>query len=235
MNRKLMLKALARGMVAGIAACFMFGAMASPDTWEIDPETGRRIAPGLPPLSSTLPKITLLTQDNKKVRLYEDLIKDKIVMINMFYINCEDGKCPGVAANLAKLQKKLGKKLGRDVHIYSISLDPEKDTPKELKKYAQSVGARPGWTFLTGEKDDIEALRRRLGFWSPDPVRDAKRFSHTGILLLANDKLDRWMATPSMGKIKIIMRDLDIVTQQVAVYPESLRRNNKVVVHPQRL
>ncbi len=234
MNRKLMLKALGSVAVASFAACFMLGAIASPDTWEIDPETGRRISPGMAAVSSSLPKITLLTQDNKKVRLYEDLIKDKIVMINMFYINCEDGKCPGVAANLAKLQKKLGKKLGRDVHIYSISLDPEKDTPKELKKYAQSVGARPGWTFLTGEKDDIDALRRRLGFWSPDPVRDAKRFSHTGILLIGNDKLDRWMATPSMGKIKIIMRDLDIVTQQVAVYPESLRGNNKVVVHPQR-
>lgn len=235
MNRRLMLKALGRGMVAGIAAFFMIGAMASSDTWEIDPETGRRIAPGLPPLSSTLPKITLVTQDNKKVRLYEDLVKDKIVMINMFYINCEDGKCPAVAANLVKLQKKLGKKLGRDVHLYSISLDPERDTPKEMKKYAQSVGARPGWTFLTGEKEDIEALRRRLGFWSPDPVRDAKRFSHTGVLMMGNDKLDRWMGSQAMGKIKIIMRDLDIVTQQVAVYPESLRGNNKVVVHPQRL
>ena len=230
MNRRSMLKTLG----GGVAAYFIPSAMASTDHWEIDVETGRRIASPTP-LSHTLPKVTLLTQDNMKVRVYEDLIKDKIFLINMFYINCPDGRCPGVAANLVRLQNKLGKKLGRDVHIYSISLDPENDNPKALKKYAESFDAKPGWTFLTGEKADIEALRRRLGFWSPDPVRDANRISHTGILMMGNDKLDRWMATPSMGHIKIIMRDLNILTQQVAVYPESLRGNNKVMIHPHRL
>jgi len=95
------------------------------------------------------PNVKLQTQDGKTVRFYDDLIKGKIVTINFFYAKCE-GICPTVTANLARVQKLLGERMGRDIFMISISLKPETDTPAVLKEYAEMFKAKPGWTFLTG-------------------------------------------------------------------------------------
>src|SRR5262245_59497484 len=74
-----------------------------------------------------LHNVTLRTQDNKEVRFYDDLIKDKTVIINFFYTSCDGKLCDSGTRNLVELQKKLGDRLGRDVFIYSITFDPEHD------------------------------------------------------------------------------------------------------------
>ncbi|MBI4595561.1 MAG: SCO family protein [Candidatus Tectomicrobia bacterium] len=91
--------------------------------------------------------VVLYTHENKAVRFFDDLIKDKIVLINFIYVNCTDGICPPTTANLIKVQELLGERLGRDVFIYSITLDPEHDTPGVLKKYAETFGTKPGGFF----------------------------------------------------------------------------------------
>ena len=108
------------------------------------------------------PNVKLKTQDGKVVRFYEDLIKDKIVIIDFMYSQCK-GTCETGTANLVQVQKALGDRLGREVFIYSITLDPEHDTSDVLKAYAEKHGAKPGWTFLTGNAEDITALRNKLG------------------------------------------------------------------------
>ena len=93
------------------------------------------------------------------MRFYDDLIKDKVVVINFMYAQCE-GICVPVTQNLKRVQNLLGKRVGRDIFMYSITLKPEEDTPEKLKHYVQMHKLKPGWTFLTGKPDEIQTLRR---------------------------------------------------------------------------
>ena len=102
-----------------------------------------------------------------------------------------------MTANLVKVQKLLGDRVGKDVWMYSITLTPEDDTPEVLNEYAQRFGVKPGWLFLTGKPEDIELLRRNLGFSYPDPIRDADNSQHTGLLRLGNEPYDWWAGCPS--------------------------------------
>src|SRR5256885_10537961 len=94
------------------------------------------------------PNVTLLTQDNQPVRFYDDLVKDKIVMFNFFYVSCT-GTCPASTANLVKVQQMLGNRAGRDIFMYSISLKPREDRPAQLKEYQEMHGIKAGGTLLT--------------------------------------------------------------------------------------
>jgi protein SCO1/2 len=151
------------------------------------------------------PNVMLTTQDGKKVRFYDDLIKDKIVLLNFFYARC-DGICPGTTANLVKVQRLLGDHVGRDVFMYSITLKPEQDTPAVLKSYAQAYKAGPGWTFLTGEPQDIELLRRKLGFTNPDPALDAVKSQHIGMLRYGNEPRQLWAGCPGLAHASYIVK-----------------------------
>ena len=143
------------------------------------------------------PNVSLLTQDNQRVRFYDDLVKDKIVMFNFFYVSCT-GICPASTANLVKVQHALGDRVGRDIFMYSISLKPREDRPKQLKEYVEMHGITPGWTLLTGKPDDCELLRRHLGFADADPIRDRDIANHIGLVVYGNERLDSWAACPAL-------------------------------------
>jgi protein SCO1 len=149
------------------------------------------------------PDVILTTHEGKPVRFYEDLIKDKVVVINMMYAECE-GVCPGITANMARVQKLFGDQVGRDVFFYSFTLKPEKDDPKALKAYAKMHGAGPGWLFMTGKPADIELLRRKLGFTNPNPELDKDTSQHIGNLRYGNEPLMLWAACPGLAKAKFI-------------------------------
>ena len=108
------------------------------------------------------PNVPLVTQDGKTVQFYDDLLKDKKVLVNFMFTSC-DQVCPLDTAKMLQVQKTLGARVGRDIFIYSISLDPDNDTPKALKDYAERFGAGPGWLFLTGKREDIDKVRAKLG------------------------------------------------------------------------
>jgi protein SCO1/2 len=145
------------------------------------------------------PNVLLTTHRGKQVRFYDDLIKDKIVLINFMYVKCE-GVCPGITANLVRVQKLLGERLGRDVFMYSFTLKPEEDTPGVLRDYAEAYKIGRGWSLLTGAAADMELLRRKLGFTDPDPAVDANKSSHIGNLRYGNEPLQRWGSCPGMSK-----------------------------------
>ncbi len=154
------------------------------------------------------PDITLLTQDGKRVRFYDDLIKDKIVTINFFFCHCKD-VCPLVTYNLAKVQKLLGDRVGRDIFMNSITLKPQEDTPGELKNFMKQFDVNPvGWTFLTGKPEDIERLRKRLGFTNPDPKLDKDADQHIGNVRYGNEPLMLWGACPGMAKPSFIAESI---------------------------
>jgi protein SCO1 len=163
-----------------------------------------------------LPNVELITQDGRSVHFYDDLIKDKMVLINFMYAHCEK-ICPTMTANLAHVQKMLPNRIGHNIFMYSITLKPEEDTPQVLKEYAEMHGAGPGWLFLTGKPADIETLRRSLGFTSPDPDEDANKSNHIGMLRIGNEPMLRWSACPAE------VRPQAIVTTILAEADDPLR------------
>ena len=158
----------------------------------------------------SFPNVVLTNHEGKKVKFYDDLIKDKIVLINFMYVKCE-GTCPGTTANLAKVQKLLGPRVGRDIFMYSITLKPEEDTPETLRRYAKAYKVGPGWQFLTGAPADVELLRRKLGFIDRDPARDAVKSNHIGMLRWGNEPLTLWAGCPGLLAPDKIVRELGLV------------------------
>jgi protein SCO1/2 len=138
-----------------------------------------------------LPNVELVTQDSKKVRFYDDLVKDRRVVIQFMFARCKD-ICPIITHHLVEVQKILKDRVGSDIFFYSITLSPEEDTPRALKAYAKMHGVGPGWTFLTGKPDDIFLLRKSLGFFYNDPKEDADRNNHSGMLVVGTEPLMRW-------------------------------------------
>jgi protein SCO1/2 len=141
------------------------------------------------PDASHFPNIELITQDGKKIHFYDDLIKGKIVAIDLIYTTCGYA-CPLETARLAQVQKKLGARVGSDIFFYSISIDPEHDTPEVLKAYMEKFHVGPGWTFLTGKRQDIEFLSKRLGLYSDPSVNKDGHLPH---LLIGNEATGQWM------------------------------------------
>ncbi len=152
---------------------------------------------------TAFPNVSLTTHEGKVVRFYDDLIKNKTVMINFMYARCGD-ICPGMTANLKLVQKELGGRVGKDIFMYSISLEPEHDTPKVLNAYAELFQVKPGWTFLTGKKVDIENLRKQLGFSFSDPALDKDKTQHIGVVKFGIEPLERWGMSPALGDPKYI-------------------------------
>ena len=149
------------------------------------------------PGKGRFPNVPMTTHRGKQVRFYDDVVRgNKINIFSMMYTQCPD-VCGGALVNMARAQKLLGERMGRDVFMYSITLDPRQDTPQVLARHAELIGAGPNWTFLTGQETDIQLLRRALGFVDTDPEVDRDLRSHTGMLRAGNDTLDRWIACPA--------------------------------------
>ncbi|MGB5995341.1 MAG: SCO family protein [Candidatus Deferrimicrobiaceae bacterium] len=129
--------------------------------------------------------LPLLTQDGKEVHFHTDMLKGKVVLISFIYTNCTE-VCPILMPNLVRIQELLGDRSGRDVSLVSISVDPEDDTPEELKEYGKKYGAKPGWTFLTGKKENIDWVVYKLGQYAED-FED-----HSMLFLVGDVKNARW-------------------------------------------
>src|SRR5215212_10651001 len=84
--------------------------------------------------------VELIDQDGQKLRFYSDVLKNKIVVINTFFTTCTN-ICPPMNRNFEKMQDALGDRLGKDVFLVSITVDPETDTPTRLKEYGRRFHA----------------------------------------------------------------------------------------------
>jgi protein SCO1/2 len=136
------------------------------------------------------PNVELITQDGKAVHFYDDLIKGKVVVIDLIYTHCVDS-CPLETARLVQVQKLLGDAVGKEIFFYSITIDPKRDTPEVLKDYSEKYHVGPGWTFLTGKKADIDMLSKKLGLYQdPDPN---DRDGHMAAVLIGNEPAGQWM------------------------------------------
>jgi protein SCO1 len=138
------------------------------------------------------PNHPLVTQDDKTVRFYEDLLKGKVVLINFIFTHCT-GVCSPMTANLARVQSYLGERVGREVSMLSISVDPANDTPAVLKAYAARHKAGPGWYFLTGKKENVDWVLYKLGGYVAEPGQ------HSSVLIIGNEATGEWLKVHAMS------------------------------------
>jgi protein SCO1 len=129
--------------------------------------------------------VQLVNQNGEKMRLYSDLLQGKIVIINSFFATCQ-GACLPLNRNLQKVQQALGDRIGKGVNIISISVDPVVDTPASLKEYAKKLNSKPGWYFLTGDKQNVDLALKKIGQFV-DNKQD-----HLNIFIIGNERTGLW-------------------------------------------
>ncbi len=140
-----------------------------------------------------IPEVDVLDQNGNALHFYSDLIKGKTVAINFIFTNCTT-ICPPLAATFARVQKEMGDKVGRDVHFISISVDPLTDTPERLKAWGAKFKAGPGWTFVTGDKEQIDKLLYALG------ASVTRREDHSPTVIVGNDVKGVWTRTYGLAR-----------------------------------
>jgi protein SCO1 len=159
-----------------------------------------------PPLHAGDADRTLLTQNGEPVRFYSDVLKGKVVLISFIFTQCTD-TCPLQTSKIAAVQSLLRGWMGNSVHFVSISVDPERDRPEVLREYAARFNAGPGWTFLTGEKRDVDEVVARLGQAARVPQE------HTSLFIAGNATTGRWMKLhPDMTPLAIAEQLRTLVT-----------------------
>jgi cytochrome oxidase Cu insertion factor (SCO1/SenC/PrrC family) len=141
-----------------------------------------------------IPDVEVLDQEGKSLHFYSDLIKGKTVAINFIFTNCTT-ICPPLAATFARVQKEMGEKVGKDVHFISISVDPLTDTPERLKAWGAKFKAGDGWTFVTGNKQEMDTLLNALG------AAVSRREDHTPSVIIGNDIKGVWTRTYGLARI----------------------------------
>jgi len=163
--------------------------------------------PARGPNAGYFPNVVVVTHEKQQALFYDDLLRGRTVMVHCFSI-AHDAHYP-VTANLAKVQDHLGDRLGRDVFLYSLTTDPENDTPEALARFARRHGARRGWLFLTGRPDDMALLRQRFFDHGRGVHHDFVRDCSLGLLRYGNESVGLWGAVPTKSDPEWIARRLD--------------------------
>ncbi len=153
--------------------------------------------------------IVLLNQDGEKMRFYSDLLQGKTVIINSFFASCQ-GSCLPITRNLEKVQEALGDRLGKDARIISISVDPTVDTPAELKAFGKKFKARPGWYFLTGSKENVEFVLKKLGQFVEN------KNDHYNIIIVGNDRTGLWKKAFGLANSEELVKVVESVVNDKA-------------------
>lgn len=161
-----------------------------------------------------IPDIEVLDQNGRKLHFYTDLVKGQTVVINFIFTTCTT-ICPPLGATFARVQKELGDKVGRDVRFISISVDPATDTPERLKAWGAKFHAGDGWTFVTGNKPQVDELLRVLG------ASSARREDHSPTVLIGNDAHGAWTRTYGLAHTSQLVQIInDIMVGKAATTTE---------------
>ena len=148
--------------------------------------------------------VELLNQNGQKVRFYTDVLKGKTVVINAFFTTCTS-VCPPMNRNMERIQEALGDRVGRDVFLVSITVDPEVDTPTRLKDYAKKFNAGPGWVFLTGKKENLDWALYKLGQYVET------KEDHKTIFIIGNEPTGLWKKAFGMANVGELVQIVESV------------------------
>ena len=151
--------------------------------------------------SPRIPDVKVLDQNGNELNFYSDLVKDRIVAINFIFTTCTT-ICPPLTATMKRVQQELGARVGRDVRLISVSVDPATDVPERLSAFSKKFQAGPGWTFVTGEQEEMDKLLKALGAYVSD------KNDHSPTLLIGNDRTGQWTRSyglaPAATTVKLI-------------------------------
>lgn len=166
------------------------------------------------------PNVELTSSKGEKVRFFDDLVKDKVVMINFIYTRCPDA-CPLETARLSEVYQILGDRVGDDVFMYSITIDPDYDTPEVLSEFMNTYQIEKGWEFFTGKEEDILLLRKKLGLYISEVNKDP--LDHNLSMIVGNQKSGRWMKKSPFENPYILATEIGTWLHN---YKNPMRRSN---------
>jgi protein SCO1 len=176
-----------RGLIASLAAG-VAGANAA---------TARSVAAPLPASpqqarerlrQQRTPNVPLLDHNGRSLRFYDDVMNNRIVVLNVMYTVCSN-ICTPATRNLVEARRLLGD-TAKDLHFVSMTLTPLTDTPAALREYKQRYNIDEGWTFLTGKVENVERVQRGLGFISDRDTDDL--LSHSAMARVCDERHQRW-------------------------------------------
>lgn len=223
-NRRKMLGQLAAGVAVIPSVALGASAFVPPDEGEDDSACDCP-RPLSGPHADYFPNLVVYTHERRRALFYNDLLRGKRVLINCMSLKSE--AVYPVTEILVKVQRLLGNRLGLDVFMYSLTLDPEHDTPRALSAFAKRHGVKPGWLFLTGQPDVLEALRGRLFFHGGGhqqhgraQVADCSR----GLIRYGNEAVGLWGAVPVKTEPERIIERLSWVETRKAPVGLPLRK-----------
>ncbi len=160
-GRRILLPPGARRVIRGAGACLWLALLAAPALPAAAAPPARSV------VKVTVPDLDLTDENGQTRRLLSGFIGDKLAAVTFTYTTCTT-VCPVLDGIFQRLQKSLGDRLGADVVLITLTIDPVNDIPQRLKAHAQKLHAAPGWTFLTGTKDNVNRILRGLEVYSPD-------------------------------------------------------------------
>ena len=153
-------------------------------------------------ISDRFSNVSLLNQFGERVQFHDRFVNGQALVINTMFTVCR-GTCSGTSAMIRQLREEVSPLFGKQMTFLSITLDPEFDSPRVLKEYAEIYGAERRqddlceWQFLTGSSESIDQLRKSLGFYDLNPKIDRDINRHAAQILFGNTKTDRWASLPS--------------------------------------
>lgn len=191
------LTAIARqlGLCLLLVASLLSGSLLSPDASAQGESSSRRWGEGY------FPNLTVVDQHGRSLRFYDDVIKNRIVVISFVFTGCTE-ICPLTIARKAQVADRLQDVLGSKVFFVSISVDPENDTPEKLAAYASAFHSGEGWLFLTGSLENIRAVNAKLG------ERMRRLEDHRNEVLLGNDATREWARNSVFGDLDRLTYDI---------------------------
>jgi protein SCO1 len=163
------------------------------------------------------PNAVVYDQNGRALKFYDDVIKNKIVVVSFIFAKCHD-LCPLTTARLAEVRHRLGDVVGRDVTFVSVSIDPENDTPEKLQAYAEPFDVGSGWLFLTGKRADIDVIRRKLGELS------RTKAEHKAEVWLGNDRTGEWARDSAMSDPTLLTMNIRSMDPEWRNTPQTVVR-----------
>ena len=147
-----------------------------------------------------LPKVMLRDQDGAAVALAQRLDDGRPVLLNFIYTSCT-AICPPMTRIFAEVQNRLGAERRR-LHMVSVSIDPEHDTPRQLKDYARQFGADDSWIFLTGSSAASTSVQKAFNAYRPD------KMGHTPLTFLRRAPGQPWVRLDGLAQADRILAEL---------------------------
>lgn len=148
-----------------------------------------------------IPDVTLIDQDAREVKLRDLVDSGDVVMVDFIFGTCTT-ICPILSAGFSNLQRRLGSGPGGPVLI-SLSIDPEHDTPEILTSYLERYRAQPGWSFLTGDRDDIDVIMHAFDAYVPD------KMSHQPVTFIKGNGANQWIKIDGLVSTKDLLAELE--------------------------